>query len=403
MIDASAVWGEWGSDVSSLTASGIRVTPTSSMQLLAVYGSVQLITNEISTLPRDFTGVEPDWLTDPTPDLNWIAWCGQVLMSWLLQGELYLFLMYSGVELIAAIPLDPAKCSVRREQGRKVVCVNGIRNDNVVHFPALMMPGSDRGLSPVEMARQSIGLGLAAQEFGAKQFDGDLNMPGVIEMEKQAQPDTKKAMASMWRRNRSRAGRGLPGILDDGAKWKATGITNEQAQFLETRQFTAAEIAGQMFLLDPSDLGIAVQGTSLTYANLAQRNTRRVQVTLMPWIRRLELVVTSLTRGTFKLNVDARLRGDTRESYETLGVALDHDFMNIAEVREILNLDPLAPSKPPTFTEKVDMVGQLIRAGFQAEAACVAVGLPQIPHTGLNPVTVTPPRTPAVATPGGEP
>jgi len=135
-------------------------------------------------------------------------------------------------------------------------------------------------------------------------------------------------LAAQWRRKRSAGGRGTPGVLHAGATWKATGVTNEQAQFLKTRQHSAAEIAGQMFLMDPSDLGIPVDGTSLTYANLEQRNTRRLQVTLMPWIRRIESQLSMIiAAGEYRFDVDSRLRGNTRESYETLGVAIDNDLM----------------------------------------------------------------------------
>lgn len=356
----ATTWGsDWGGDSGSATAAGVPVTTTSSMQLLAVYGAVQLIVNEISTLPID-ADPPPFWLDEPTPDLNRISWLGQILVSLLLAGNAFVMVLRGAGGIVAMIPLDPAKVTVRRENGRKVFYVNGAESTaEIIHISALMWPGADVGLSPIEYARQSIGLGIAAQQFGARYFDGDANMPGVIEMIKVATPGAKRELAAMWRRNRSRAGKGLPGILDDGATWKSTGVTNEQSQFLETRNFTAAEIVGQLFLLDPSDLGIAVPGTQLTYANLAQRNTRRVQVALMPWIRRLELAFSPYVQGGLKFNVDARLRGDTKESYETLAIAYTNGFLTLDEIREILNLDPLdevpaeitqPPAKPGALT-----------------------------------------------------
>jgi phage portal protein BeeE len=154
-------------------------------------------------------------------------------------------------------------------------------------------------------------------------------MPGVIEAPYAMQPETKRELAAQWRQKRRSGGRGLPGVLEMGATWKPTGVTNEQAQFLATRQFTAAEIAGQMFLLDPSDLGIPVQGSTLTYGNLQQRDQRRMRVALMPWIRRIEPQLSMLLpeRGQYVFDVDAHLRGNTRESYETVGVAIDKGLM----------------------------------------------------------------------------
>jgi hypothetical protein len=51
----------------------------------------------------------------------------------------------------------------------------------------------------------------------------------------------------------------------------------------------------------------------LTYANLEQRNIRRVQVTFLPWIVRLEKALSALLPQPrfVKLNIDALLRADS--------------------------------------------------------------------------------------------
>jgi HK97 family phage portal protein len=117
-------------------------------------------------------------------------------------------------------------------------------------------------------------------------------------------------------------------------------------QFLQTRQYTAAEIAGQMFLVDPSDLGIGVAGSSLTYANLADRNTRRVQVTLLPWITRIEHAVSSLMLRPryMKFNVNALLRADLAARYSSYATGIGAGFLLPDEARELEDLPPLGPT-----------------------------------------------------------
>lgn len=344
----------WGSD--GVSSPGLpRVTQTTAMQLLAVYGSVRLISDSISTLPvdvfrHDAAGLAieqsaPAWLDDPTPDLTREAWLGQVLSSALLHGNAYVQVLRSGARIVALVPLDPASVTVRRERGRKVFAINGREASSleVLHIPALMLPGADVGLSPIEYARQSVGLGLAAQNYGAEFFAGEGNMPGVIQVPGDLQPGTEDDIAKQWRRKRTRGGRGLPGVLKNGAEWKPTGVTNEQAQFLATRQYTAAEIAGQMFLVDPSDLGIPVQGTSLTYSNLEQRNARRVQVTLLPWIVRLERALSSLLPAPryVKFNVSGLLRGDQKTRYESYQIGINSGFLVPEEPRGWEDLGPM--------------------------------------------------------------
>lgn len=349
-------WGNWTGDnvtgINERTAAG----------LLAVYGSATFITDEISTLPVNIDGARrPQWVDQPSEGLDRVAWTGQIVWSLLMSGNCYLAVIGDPLNPAALDPLDPSKVSVERRNGRRMFTVAGMPpRFPIVHIPGRMRPGDLVGMSPVEWARTSIGLGLAAQRYGRDWFDSDGNMPGVIEAPHPMQPETMRGLAAQWRAKRLAGGKGLPGVLQNGARWRATGVTNEQAQFLATRKYTAAEIAGQMFLLDPSDLGIPVDGTSLTYANLEQRNTRRMQVALMPWIRRIESQLSEvIPGGRYRFDVDSRLRGNTRESYETLKVAIEAGFLTTDEARDILGLpadDDMTKASPDELARMVQMI-----------------------------------------------
>lgn len=361
---AMNTWGDWDSKAATPTKSGQRVSQDTATQLLAVYGSASLITDQVSTLPVDVVnGQRPTWVDQPTDDLDRVSWMGQIAWSILMAGNAYLNVRLGrNGDIVALDPLDPERCEVRRVEGRKGVFVDGLPRPSVKHIPGRMRPGDLVGMSPVEWCRQSIGMGLAAQEYGAEFFgSGAGDMPGVIEIPKVVASEKLGEIAKQWQKRRQRGGRGLPGVLDDGATWKASGVTNEQAQFLETRKFTSSEIAGQMFLLDPSELGIPVDGTSMTYQNHQQRTARRIEVALMPLIRRIEPALTSLLDGgLYRFDVDSRLRGNTKESYETLALGLAAGFLTIDEVREILGLPPRPDmSVPATPKEIAEMIQKI--------------------------------------------
>ena len=323
----ATTWGEWPGD--SIPTGGVQVNELSALQLLSVAGCVKLITDSIATLPvdvyrRDAQGEQfevetPRWLAFPTIDLDFTAWCTQVLTSLLLHGNCFIDVRRTGSGITEIPVIDPLSVQVFRDRGMKRYRINGqVYFGEIVHIKGMMLPGADVGLSPLEYARQSIGLGLEALSFGSDQFQQALNMPGVIEIPKRAQPEQMQAMAQAWRRARTRRNRGLPGVLEDGATWRPTGVTNEQAQFLQLRQWTAAEIAAQVYMVDPADLGIPVAGTSLTYANLEQRNIRRVQVTFLPWMIRIEKAISGLLPQPryMKFNVDGLLRGDSQTRWQ---------------------------------------------------------------------------------------
>ena len=353
----ATTWGSWGGEGSG-TWAGVQVDTQSAMQLLTVHGCVRLIADGIGTLPTDVFREKPDgtrepvappkWVEQPTVDLDWTAWATQVLSSLLLSGNAYCWRMYDdSARLSELVPLDPTKVKIRRDRGRKVYDVAGKPATplDILHIPGLMLPGSDAGVSPVEYARQTIGLGLAAQEYGARFFGQGATQTGVIEVPGDLPSDKAREIARLWERRHSGKSKAhLPGVLEGGAKWVSTGVTNEQAQFLQTRNFTDAEIAGQMFLVDPADLGIGVEGTSLTYANLEQRNLRRVQVTYLPWIVRLERAISAeLARPRYlKLNVNGLLRADFKTRFEGYAIGVRNDFLQRSEIREWEDL-PVIP------------------------------------------------------------
>ena len=342
----ATTWGEWPGESSADSP----VSVPSALQLLAVSGSVRLITDSIATMPvdvfRESDGdrvevAKPRWVRKPTITLSFIDWCTQVLTSLLLHGNAYLIVIRDGRAISELVPLDPARVMVRRPKGLPVYYIDGApTNLEILHIPGMMLPGSDVGLAPLEYARLSINGGLSAQQYATDNFDQGLNMPGVIENPGAMQPDQITGMANAWKRARSKRNRGLPGVLTAGATWKPTGVTSEQAQFLQTRQWTAAEVAGQVFMVDPSDLGIPVSGTSLTYTNLEQRNIRRLQITLLPWIVRIETALSDLLPMPqfLKLNTDSLLRADSAARWATY------------EAASRINTAAEAVNQPPVLT-----------------------------------------------------
>jgi HK97 family phage portal protein len=370
-VQATA-WGDWGGSGSE-TWAGVSVDPSSSIQQLTVYGCTAFIVDGITTLPLDCYRNTPDgkletpkpaWLKNPSPGLDFAGWAGQNLTSLLLAGNAFNWMDFAPGEGLASLtPLDPTKVTVRRERGMKQFLIGGSVYDSsrILHIPGLMFPGADVGLSPVEMARQTIGGALAAEEHAGRFFEQGATLSGVIEMQGDLTPENAKLMARAWRKAHSGKDKAhLPGVLVGGASWKPITSTNKESQFLEQRKFTAAQIAGLMFRVDPAELGIPIEGSSLTYTNQEQRNIRKVQVTFLPWIIRLENAISALLPQPryVKFNVDGLLRGDQKARFETYKIASDINaaaaqvgeppLLTTREMREFEDFEPL-----PAPTESV--------------------------------------------------
>lgn len=76
---------------------------------------------------------------------------------------------------------------------------------------------------------------------------------------------------------------------------------------------------------------------SATYANVESRMTELYELTLLPWIRRVESVLDAqLPRGTeVKIAIDGLLRADSKTRFETYDIALRNGILTIDEVREL--------------------------------------------------------------------
>jgi HK97 family phage portal protein len=365
-------WGPWGDTYTSST--GINVDESTATQLLTVYGSVALIADTIATLPSDVFRnsadgpqdvPKPAWLGQPNSRLSFVDFVTQSLWSLLLDGNCY----WAYITNTLAIPtevtvLDPSQVDVRAsESGGVEYWVRGqLFRGRLLHIKGIMQPGAIKGVSPIEAARQSIGLGLAAQEFASRFYSNGAHLSGFISTDADLTEEQAKKLQRSW----SSVHAGLenahrPGVLDNGATWNTVTVTPEQAQFLQTRNFQSAEIAGQLFLLDPTLLGIAIQsGQNLTYANLEQRGVHLVQFTLLRWIIRLEAAITSLLPRPqyFKFNVSGLERADLATRYAAHRIALGPNvpWETVAEVRSFEDLptmpgtdglpEPPAPAAP---------------------------------------------------------
>lgn len=372
-------WGDWGGSYS--TGSGRAVTPRSSEQLLAVYGCAQLISDTIATLPRQVFSDSPDrtpvsspppWFKQPNEYNNMTELVAQAMWSFLFDGNVFLgYGVDRSLRVNELTILDPTRVDIRYEppgSAQVRTYVDGkLFTGRMKHVKGLTRPGALRGISPVEAARQSISIGLEAQDFASRFYRNGAHLSGVIESPRDFTLPQAKDLLDKFGRDHSGDRSHKPGLLDGDAKWRPISITPEQAQFLESRKYQSSEIAGQMFLLDPTLLGIPVDTHNLTYANLEQRGIHMVTFTLLRWLVRLEELFSDLLPANqyMKFNVNGLMRADLKTRAEVHQMALGgplgtgQRWMTVEEVRKLEELGPepaelkkanamtAAPTQPP--------------------------------------------------------
>jgi HK97 family phage portal protein len=313
---------------------------------------VNLIAGSISTLPlaayRD--GDERPLATLPpilrAPSASWSLpdFLYACIQSLLLRGNAYGLvvdragagLLPSQVELLA-----PERVGVQVD-GRVIWRIDGQEVDpaSIWHVKAFTAPGQVLGLSPIQHARQAIGLGIGAEKYAAKFFGESAIPSGLISTDQDIKNDRADEIKARWRS--LHAGRRDIAVLGSGARFQAITIPPEQAQFLETTRANVATIC-RYFGVQPELVG-AESGGSLTYANVEQRALDFLTFGLRPWLVRLETALSALLSSTttVKFNAAALVRTDLLTRYQAHESAIRAGWKLRSEVRELEDLPPIA-------------------------------------------------------------
>lgn len=356
-------WTAWaaGNDfpAGGNTAAGQQVSTSSAMALLVVYSAVSFISDLIGQLPIDHyrkTGgtrreVNPKafWLEQPNPELDGQDFVTQFIASLLIAGNSYTIVLRDRFGQVRELwPVHPDDVTVNREApGRPVeYYLNGSRyNGEIMHRRAFTLPGQIIGCNPIAYARETIGAGLAQQQFGAT-FYANGTVPGIV-VETPQGPETidaEKLKEGIERFNRGSGNAHRALVLTGGASAKTLSISPADAQFLEGRNFTAAEIATGLYRIPPDVLGYALSGSKdITYQNLEQRWTELRRRCFGTWISKYERAMFSLLpRPQYvRLNDDAYMRSDLKTRYESYQIGLGSQFLTVNEVRALEDLPPV--------------------------------------------------------------
>lgn len=345
----------------SPTFSGTSVTPDTAMRHAAVFACVDLIAELMCTLPidayrRDGQGVKreisptPSILTNPSPTMALEGWLRQDLVAKLIRGNSFGMVQgLTGAGYPSQIEwLEPGRVRLTQKgkSGPVRVRVDGGQPLDryplgpIVHSTAYELPGLPVGLSVVQYAQQSIGLGLSAEEFAARWFGDGAHPSAVLETDQAVTEVDAKIIKE--RVIKAIRGRREPAVLGKGLKWNQIQVSPEESQFLDTINANRAVIAS-FFRLSPEAIGAAMHGSSVTYANREQRALDLLVYALQPWIVRTERMLTSLLpRPQFvKFNLDGLLRVDAATRWRIHDTAIRVGVHSRDDVRHLEDEPPL--------------------------------------------------------------
>lgn len=356
------------------SASGITVTPQNAFTFSAVFDAVNQISSDVGKLPLNLLKRRPDGGSDqyidsklyrllkhePNPETGAMVMRRTLVAHALTCHGGYAEIERDGAGRPAAIwNLTPDRVEpIRRivnTAGRERLGPLEYRIDgsddyilsarDVLHIHGLGYDGVT-GYSIIDKARQTIGLALAMEKFGATYFGKGTVFGGHLESDSDLDEDQKrdiKANIDAFRASQDSAWRIL--VTGAGHKFHQFDSKPRDSQMDESRIRQVEEVA-RFFRLPPHRLGVNTPGT-VSYASVEAANLDYYTGCLLDWLTLVEqefnrkLIAPLEQRQQFiKHNVNAFLRGTIKERYDALGIARDKGVINADEWRDLEDMNP---------------------------------------------------------------
>ena len=364
-----AVWG-WLSG-GSVSDAGELINDATAMQITTVFSCIRILAESVASLPvKLFTVTDKGRIQELNNPLHFLLSVSpnEEMSSFTLVETLVCHLALTGnayVQIqrgsdgapVALWPLSPrltmpvrlpnGTLAYRTSDGMGGGQTRILAARDVVHVPLTSWDGLV-GMSPIMQARQSLGLAVAAEKFGARLFANSAVPQLVLTTANKVKPEDKVKMRQDWEELQSRTNQHRVAVLDQDLKIEKLSITPEEAQFLETRRYTRSDIAA-LFRIPAHMIG---ELQKLSNSNTENMNLSFVVDTLRPYLSRIEAEITRklLPRETGKVStltvqfdVTERLRGDYASQTAGAAVGRQWGWLSGNDVRRSLGLNEGGP------------------------------------------------------------
>lgn len=361
-------FGGYSATSSFTSAAGVQVEHNNALEISAVMACVRVLSDSIASLPlklyerdeqsRMEARTHPLYrvLHDrPNPVMTSFTFREVLMLHLALWGNFYAEIVRDSRGNIAALwPIPPNKVHVefysdggmtrRRYHVHYGEVV--LSDADTLHIPGLGYNGYI-GLSPISLARDTLGLSKATELYGSKFFANDATPGGILTHPGNLKEESVKRLKADWQNlHKSASNARRIAVLEEGMDFKQIGIPPEDSQFLETRKFQVAEIA-RIFRVPPHMIADVERSTSWG-TGIEQQTMGFVQYTLRPWLVRIEQAISAqLLRGNEperyypEFSLEGLLRGDTESRYQSYAIARQWGWMSINEIRRAENMEPV--------------------------------------------------------------
>jgi len=373
------------------TSAGITVTADKALKVSAAYACIGVLARQIASLPLMIyqrTGENEKKVASdhylypllhdaPNQWMTSFEWREGMIAHLNLNGESFNHKVMDSKGVITdLIPLNPVNMKVsvingepRYEYTYEDQHIDKFPPEKIWHLKNMPIssdfngnaPEGIRGLSPISAAKESLGLALASDDHGGRFFSNGaalglvVKFPDGVKLSTNAKDFLKESLAEYAKpENKFKSI-----ILDQGGTLEKIGMSNEDSQFLETRQFQVEEIC-RIFGVPPILIGHP--GNTMTYASAEQLFLSFAIYTIRPLCVRIEqsmnhFLLSEKDRKQYyiEFNLSGLLRGDTTSRFNAYSIARQWGWMNVDEIRALENMNPLPGGKGMAYLQPMNM------------------------------------------------
>jgi HK97 family phage portal protein len=361
------------------TVSGELINEHIALQISTVRACVTVLAESVASLPckmyekkeagtEEADGHPSGYIVgvEPNDEMSAFTFWETIVGSNALTGNAYAEIMWAGTGNTTVgelYPLHPLMTEPYREKSGDLmyrtkqgvvagtsVTANGfqwrtIKPENILHFRLFSLDGI-KGMSPVQLMRQSLGLTRAAEKYGSR-FFGNGSKPGGVLSGPEDTGEVELSLArAAWESAQGGSNQGRTAVLPGEWKYEQIGLSPEDSQFLATRVFQRAEIAA-MFRVPSHMVGDTSKISNNSYE---QMTLSFVADTLRPILTRIESelnrkllhrVGRKANKYFFKFDLSERMRSDHESTMKGIQNGRQWGIIGVDEARISLGLNPV--------------------------------------------------------------
>lgn len=362
-------------------STGMHVNETTAFTYSVLWACVNNISTDIASFPLMFYKREPNGgktvLKDhklyqllhdaPNPEMTSMTFRGVLTSHALSYGTGYAEKVLDGAGAVRQLwPITPDRVTPRRDS-RGAPYYEVARQDGTYDRLSadqmFVLPGSSYdglcGRNIISLARESIGLGLAAERFGGTFYGNGSTFGGVFEhpgrMTDQALKNFRESVNAQHQ-GVERAHKFI--VVEENMKYQKLGVDPNQAQFIETRQHQIEEMC-RWFRMPPHKVQHLIR---TSYNSAEQMDIEYYSDTLRPWCVRWEqeilrqLVARSEQRIQFaEHKIEGKLRGDLLSRYQAYAIGRNNGWLSADDIRDLENMNPLPDGQGTVYLVPANM------------------------------------------------